>query len=256
MPPGWDGVETISRVWRVAPDLNVVVCTAYADYSWLDLVDALGATDRFVVLKKPFDPVEVQQLAFALSEKSRLTAVTKRQTDDLRLLFERLPTGLALCRIDGTLVNVNPAFAAIVGRSVEETLAFTIRDLTPEKYADDDRARLESLTRSGRCGPYEKEFVHRDGHRVPVRLSGLILERGGEPHIWTSVEDITERKRAEEKIRGLNRGLEEKIRDRTAELRKMVDLMAGRENRMADLKEQNLELQKRLEEVRRAKSEI
>ena len=78
MPPGWDGVETISRIWELAPSTEIVVCTAYADYAWLDLVDRLGATDRFVILKKPFDPAEVQQLAFALCQKS----VLKEQADD------------------------------------------------------------------------------------------------------------------------------------------------------------------------------
>ncbi len=37
MPPGWDGIETISRLWEVAPELQVVLCTAYADYSWSEI---------------------------------------------------------------------------------------------------------------------------------------------------------------------------------------------------------------------------
>jgi signal transduction histidine kinase len=69
MPPGWDGVETIQRLWEVAPDLQVVISTAYADYSREDMVAKLGFNDQWLILKKPFDPFEVNQLASALTEK-------------------------------------------------------------------------------------------------------------------------------------------------------------------------------------------
>jgi two-component system sensor histidine kinase/response regulator len=72
MPPGWDGVETTEALWRVAPDLQVVICTAYSDYSWDEMLQRIGGTDRMVILKKPFDAVEVLQLASALTEKWRL----------------------------------------------------------------------------------------------------------------------------------------------------------------------------------------
>ena len=59
MPPGWDGIETIARIWEVYPDLQTVVCTAYSDYSWDDMNKRLGNTDRLVILKKPLDTVAV-----------------------------------------------------------------------------------------------------------------------------------------------------------------------------------------------------
>ncbi len=69
MPPGWDGVETIQRLWQAEPDLQVVICTAFSDYSWPEMVEKLGRSDRLLILKKPFDAVEVAQLAAALTEK-------------------------------------------------------------------------------------------------------------------------------------------------------------------------------------------
>jgi CheY-like chemotaxis protein len=72
MPPGWDGVETIENLWAVDPKLQVVVCTAYSDYSWEEMITRLGTTDKMLILKKPFDNVEVQQIALALTEKRRL----------------------------------------------------------------------------------------------------------------------------------------------------------------------------------------
>ena len=65
MPPGWDGIETIARLWEVAPDLQVVVCTAYSDYSLDEITQQLGHSDQLVILKKPFDNIEALQLAQA-----------------------------------------------------------------------------------------------------------------------------------------------------------------------------------------------
>jgi two-component system NtrC family sensor kinase len=69
MPPGWDGVETIERLWQQDPRLQVVICTAYSDHSWSELLARLDGRDRLLILKKPFDAVEVSQLARTLTAK-------------------------------------------------------------------------------------------------------------------------------------------------------------------------------------------
>ncbi|HEY1892581.1 MAG TPA: EAL domain-containing protein [Steroidobacteraceae bacterium] len=69
MPPGWDGLETIERLWAVDPDVQVVICSAHSDYDWGDVVARLGQTDRLLVVKKPFEPIEVLQCASALARK-------------------------------------------------------------------------------------------------------------------------------------------------------------------------------------------
>jgi CheY-like chemotaxis protein len=76
MPPGWDGIETTQEIWKIDPHVQIVICTAYSDYSWNHLREKLGQTDRVVILKKPFDNVEVLQLAHALCEKWRLLQQT------------------------------------------------------------------------------------------------------------------------------------------------------------------------------------
>ncbi len=72
MPPGWDGVETIAEIWKIQPDLQIVICTAYSDYSWNEMMGRIGGTDRLLILKKPFDTVEVLQLACSLTGKWNL----------------------------------------------------------------------------------------------------------------------------------------------------------------------------------------
>lgn len=90
MPPGWDGVETAARVWEICPDLQVVICTAYSDYSWDDMAARLKGSDRLVILKKPFDAVEVLQLATALTEKWRLHQEARLKLEQLeKLVLDR-----------------------------------------------------------------------------------------------------------------------------------------------------------------------
>lgn len=90
MPPGWDGVETIQHLWKADPELQVVICTAYTDYSWNQILEKLGLTDRLLILKKPFDPMEVCQLATALSEKWKLKRqATIKQEELERMVHER-----------------------------------------------------------------------------------------------------------------------------------------------------------------------
>ena len=66
MPPGWDGLETIERLWEVDPQIQVCICSAHTDYDWTEVVDRLGHSDRLLVLRKPFEPIEVLQCATAL----------------------------------------------------------------------------------------------------------------------------------------------------------------------------------------------
>ncbi|HZR36971.1 MAG TPA: diguanylate cyclase [Nevskia sp.] len=73
MPPGWDGVETIEHIWRKDPKLQIVVCTAYSDYSWEEMSERLDLGDRLLILKKPFDNIEAFQLASTLTMKWEMT---------------------------------------------------------------------------------------------------------------------------------------------------------------------------------------
>ncbi|MCX5723680.1 MAG: PAS domain S-box protein [Nitrospirae bacterium] len=136
-----------------------------------------------------------------ITERKRAEQALRESERDNRQLFELSPLGLALCRLDGRLIDINEAFTRILGRSMAETVGLTYWEVTPEKYAAEEQAQLESLRATGRYGPYEKEYIHRDGHLVPVRLSGVMIERGGEQFIWSTVEDITECKHMEEALR-------------------------------------------------------
>ena len=105
MPPGWDGVETTAKIWEKYPDLQVVICTAYSDYSWEEMLKKFGYTDRLVILKKPFDNIEVLQLAISLTEKWRLYQQAKLRLEDLELMVRERTSLLEKTNSDLTSAN-------------------------------------------------------------------------------------------------------------------------------------------------------
>ncbi|CAN7426174.1 EAL domain-containing protein [Caulobacter sp. LjRoot300] len=131
MPPGWDGVETIERLWQVDPQLQIALCTAYSDYSWEAMSERLELGDRLLILKKPFDNVEIRQMASALTAKwqmtqdaaskmSRLEQAVEERTKALAeqnarfdAAFSNMPHGLCMFDADRRLILCNAAYARL-----------------------------------------------------------------------------------------------------------------------------------------------
>ena len=99
MPPGWDGVETISYLQQADPFLQTVICTAYSDYSWKDIERRLGRSDSLLILKKPFDNIEVIQLAHALTRKWLLSHQAQTRMADLDRMVAERTAELQLARV-------------------------------------------------------------------------------------------------------------------------------------------------------------
>ena len=89
MPPGWDGIETIKNIWKEYPELEIVICTAYSDYSWGDITKRLGKSENLLILKKPFDSAEVAQLASSLTEKWHLAKQASMKMEELEKLVQK-----------------------------------------------------------------------------------------------------------------------------------------------------------------------
>lgn len=94
MPPGWDGLETVEQLWKIDPDVQVVICSAYTDYDWLELLARLGHSDKLIVVKKPFEPIEILQCASALSQKWQNARALKRHVESLELVVTDRTSGL------------------------------------------------------------------------------------------------------------------------------------------------------------------
>ncbi|HEY0549231.1 MAG TPA: response regulator [Verrucomicrobiae bacterium] len=215
MPPGWDGIETISRIWEVNPELQIVVCTAYSDYSWEEMRAKVGQPDSLLILKKPFDNIEVQQLAHALTKKWSLNFQTRAQLTELAhanesLAFSEerfskafhespLPTGIQSVP-DQRFVDVNQRLAQIAGCSREEMIGRTPAELFLwEKPEAADRW----YEKVGNEVVRDVEANIRDQagalHEVLVSLSPVAM--GHRPHLLLLAQDVSERALLERQLR-------------------------------------------------------
>ena len=94
MPPGWDGLETIQRLWAIDPHVQVVICSAHSDYDWTEVVGRLDHSDKLLVVKKPFEPIEVLQCASALTRKWQNEQTLRHQVESLERVVEDRTRGL------------------------------------------------------------------------------------------------------------------------------------------------------------------
>jgi diguanylate cyclase (GGDEF)-like protein len=83
MPPGIDGIETIESIWEIDPDVGVVICTAYSDYTWDQIVTKLGQNDNLLFMRKPFDSVSLKQIALAMTTKWSLKMQVREHIENL-----------------------------------------------------------------------------------------------------------------------------------------------------------------------------
>ena len=153
MPPGWDGVETITNLWKFDPDLQVVICTAFSDQSWEDIISKLGRTDQLLILKKPFDEIEVIQLASSLCEKRRLLEKSKSRVEhlqevvevqgsklqdahkDAEVLIASMPSVLISVSEDGVVSRWNPVAVKLFGIEPIHAIGKNFVDL-PIQWSD------------------------------------------------------------------------------------------------------------------------
>lgn len=228
MPPGWDGVETTARLWEVDPDLQVVICTAYSDYSWEEMVERLGRTDRLLILKKPFDVIEVVQCAHALSSKWSLLQQTRRhaealeatvraRTAELETANSRLESEIVQRRrseealrftqfsVDNALdpvfwvapnaglLYVNEATCRISGYTLQELHAMSVLDIVPDLRDGAWQPFWDSM-RKDHDRILEATYLAKGGQLIPIELTATLFTFEGQELLCVSCRDITQRK--------------------------------------------------------------
>jgi PAS domain S-box-containing protein len=219
MPPGWDGVETIRRIWRVYPELEVVICTAYSDYEWNDIVAKLGQTDRLLILKKPFDNVEVYQLASALTEKWNLArqaeAAIEASEAKYQDLYDNAPDMFAsIDAATGRILQCNRTLAVVTGYSKEAIIGRPIFDMYHPDCMDKARKAFNSFVATGQVHDAELQLKKKDGGKIDVSLnvSPVRDEQGRVLAGSLSWRDITETKKAGQELRAAKEQAEEASR--------------------------------------------
>ncbi len=241
MPPGWDGVETISRIWETYPELQIVICTAYSDYSWAEMIRHIGKSDSLVILKKPFDNIEVLQLAHALTEKWLLSyqvrerlkdldqAVSQRTKElesaneqlkkeigervqvekSLRLSEERFskafkasPIPLAIQSLrQEVFVDVNTGFQQLTGFSYAELIGHTPQMLNISADPPGDTTVFQKLHQQMSVRNLPRRMRTKSGQLREVLMSVELFELNGEPLLLITAQDITEQSSLENQLR-------------------------------------------------------
>jgi PAS domain S-box-containing protein len=153
---------------------------------------------------------EINKAAQALGAQAEKT-LNKTFIQSLsQLFFDGASFGLNLCRMDGTWVQSNRAFYKMIGYTREEADGrLTYWQLTPRKYDEMEKLQLQRLVTEGCYGPYEKEFIQKDGTLIPVRLNGFIVEKDGEKLIWSIIEDLSNKQSLEQDLKKNIKRLEE-----------------------------------------------
>ncbi len=119
MPPGWDGLRTVEEISKADLNIQLVICSAYSDYSWREIIEKVGHTDRLLILKKPFDQAEVYQLAVALSEKWHAEKRTRDLLEELEKKVEDRTEQLTEANKALNQVNEELQVAVAEARSAE-----------------------------------------------------------------------------------------------------------------------------------------
>ncbi|MGP8201005.1 MAG: response regulator [Limisphaerales bacterium] len=222
--PGWDGIETIEQLWKVDPSLEVVICTAFIDFSADDIVQRLHRADQVLLLKKPFEGIEVRLLAFALAEKWRLVRESESHFDNLealikdrtreleqsiaqikssenqyRLLFESNPT--PICTFDQetlAFLAVNEAAVQHYGHSRSDFLKMTLRDIALPEEIPGFLDKLSKWTPDTACSGVWRHRT-KSGKLIEMEITSHPL---GTEKQWLSLAvDVTERLNLEAQLR-------------------------------------------------------
>ncbi len=168
-------------------------------------------------------------------------------------LLEMCPIGLALCRTDGTFLDVNPAFANIIGYTVAETLKLNYWEILQTEFPGIEKY-LESQAKNSCTGPCEAAYKHKNNHFVPVRVSDRAIETEGECAIWLSAEQVfnTREKNRESAAPDSDSHLEKMLAKQTPEVAKANELL---QQKIAELElaKSQLQLQNQiLDQIREA----
>ena len=189
MPPGWDGLKTISELWKVDPNLQVVICSAYSDHSWTQIRQKLGSSDQLLILKKPYDNAEVLQLTTALIEKRFLTEKSQFREEELETAVKQRTQHLNEAKQDAQLLISSIGSILIWlnengevkqwNRRTEELFGISSDAAIGRKFDElpidwEDMAAIKQVI-SVESSRFEAEFFDSNGDRRYVGMSSYIV---------------------------------------------------------------------------------
>ena len=215
MPPGWDGMETATRLHQIDPELEIVIVTAYSDRSCDEIVRAVGSPHKLLFLRKPFDAEELKRLTVSLTDKWHMARKEKVQRQELQTLLCTSPAAIFTIDASHLILSWNQAAELITGYSADEVIG---KKCIFKQLSDDQSCK----TCTGACGfenkLSEQEFtIHdRDGSRriLSMRSSLLLATNERVTKNIVSFWDITVLKEAQAELSEVNSQLTREIVER------------------------------------------
>ena len=165
----------------------------------------IEGSQLILAVGRDISDIEIAQkkISTEASEKQRFKQAFLGEKEKFEKFVDLAPVGIAINSIsDGSFEFLNEEFGRITGYSVDELNQMDYWQLTPEKYEKQEHEQLELLAKYGQYGPYQKEYIHKNGNVYPVLLSGIkITDSKGETFIWSVVQDIAHQKQSEQQIK-------------------------------------------------------
>ncbi|HEU5125165.1 MAG TPA: PAS domain-containing protein [Verrucomicrobiae bacterium] len=243
MPPGWDGIETTAKIWEVDPQLQIAFCTAYADYSWEAMSAKLGNMDSFVILKKPFEVVEVLQLANAFTAKWNLAQETKLHMQRLQesehryeFLTNTIPGIVWTSRPDGAIDYANRRADEYFGADSTKIADGDWAGLVHPEDAERVKEQWQRSIASGEVFETEYRLKAADGiFRWHLGRAHPLRDQSGKIIQWVgTATNIEDQKRAEQSLLSSQAELEKRVTERTEALARERDLLQALMDNLPD----------------------
>jgi PAS domain S-box-containing protein len=167
-----------------------------------------GTKEWFELSFQPV-PEGVFILSIDISKRKKAEEASLLALQRIRQFIDANIVGVVIADTAGKIIEANDHYLNLIGFTREEFEKGFVdwRVITPPEWLPVDEQAIRELRENGTCPPYEKEYLRRDGSRVPVYLADAILPGPGE-QIAAFVLDLTERKRAEEEIKSAKAFLE------------------------------------------------
>lgn len=212
---GQRGVECWPEVWHIiGPQIEAVMTRGESSWHHNALVPIYrNGKLEDVYWTYSYSPIRDSQGSICgtlvtCSETTEEVLVQERLRKSearFRSLVEQANVGFVIGDLVGNLTYLNPTMLRMLGYTMEEVQAGLVRwtDLTPPEYAEMDARAVQQLQEFGISQPYEKEYITRDGRRVPLLMGAAMLAEtaGHAAEVASFMVDLSELKRAESALR-------------------------------------------------------
>lgn len=233
MPPGWDGLQTIEHIWQVDPEVQIVICTAFSDHSWDEITKRFPGEHRLLLLKKPFDVVEVCQLASALVQKWHAEHTTRMTMHDLEekveartsqirhelderrrmeealrasesefaAIFETASDGIVIIDEDGTIVRCNSAIRKLTGKTADQLNGGSLVSfMGADRKRSAEQIFLDLLESVEGGSAQELEILGAEEAGVPVLASASEFRVSDNRRFTVTMRDMTEHRQMQREL--------------------------------------------------------